>query len=113
MMLVRKKQNKQLHGFGAVPSKKDARDFDYGKRIACANESLPEQYITEYPEFVYDQGTSNMCVACSLALMRFIQTYRQNGTEINFDPLFIYANRNMLPDENMYQGVAEQHSQRI
>lgn len=106
-MLVRKKPNKKVHGFGAIPSKADKRDFNYSDHIACAMEEepdLPDSYETEYPEFVYDQGTSNMCVACSLALIRFIQTYRQNGQELNFDPLFIYANRNMLPDENMYIG---------
>ena len=106
-MLVRKKRNKHLHGYGAIPSKADKRDYNYSEYISCAaesNEEFPERYITEYPEFVYDQGTSNMCVACSLALMRFIQTYKQNGREVNFDPLFIYANRNMLPEESMYLG---------
>ncbi len=94
---------KQIHGAGAIPSLADERDYDYRERIACANAVTPDSYITEYPEFVYDQGDSNMCVACSLALIRYIQTYKQNGQILAFDPLFIYAGRDIL-DEVVYQG---------
>ena len=101
---MRKKIVKSSFGAGALPSSFDERDYNYRDHIACAAATMPEIYMTEYPEFVYDQGNSNMCVACSLALMRYIQTYRQNGNQLNFDPLFIYANRHMMPDEVMYIG---------
>lgn len=91
-------------GFGAVPSYFDERDYNYRDNIACSRESFPDKYVTYYPSMVYDQEDSNMCVACSLALIRFIQTYKQNGRVLNFDPLFIYANRDMLKDEVMYKG---------
>lgn len=91
-------------GLGAIPSIFDERDRKYSDYISSGSISgLPNKYVTSYPEHVYNQYKTNMCVACSLALIRYIQTYIQTSKEINFDPLFIYANRDD-PEYNYYKG---------
>ena len=88
---------------GAIPSSLDSRDKLFeNTKIAKSSiiKKFPDSYKSEYPLFVYNQGTSNMCVPCSIALIRYIQTYLQTGKALTFDPLFIYAART----EKMYQG---------
>lgn len=91
-------------GLGAVPSKTDDRDRQFNDYIIASTccIQMPDKYQTEFPAHVYDQRNSNMCVACSFALVRFIQTYMQNGKEVNFDPLFIYADRKDPDPQHIY-----------
>ena len=88
---------------GAIPSIMDERDRLFTKIASNPknkNISFPMHYMSKFPPLVYDQGNSSMCVACSIALIRHIQTYLQTGKSLPFDPLFVYAART----EKMYQG---------
>ena len=96
-----------LHDYynGAIPSPIDTRDRLYKNTIACSNYNsrIPSSYRVLYPHIVYDQENSNMCVPCTIALLRYIQLYHNNHKIYKFDPLFIYANREDIK-YNYYKG---------
>lgn len=84
---------------GAIPSIPDERDYQLSQYISCATR-LPSSFKSNIPFDIFDQGESNECVACSLALIRYIQEYNQSNNRNQFSPSYIYGNR----DDDMYQG---------
>lgn len=86
---------------GAIPSPADNRDYVITDLIACSG-NFPEVYKNPVINIapVYDQGVTNSCVACSLALMRWLQEYNQSGNKEMFSSAYIYGAR----DNEMYQG---------
>lgn len=70
---------------------KDSDKYSISIESECI---FPRLYKTKYPEIVYSQGYTGMCIPCSLALIKHIQVYMQTGENIIFNPIYIYANRN-------------------
>ncbi len=91
----------KIYYTGAIPSPADKRDYVITNLIACS-ENLPEEHKNPIIDIapVYDQGATNSCVACSLALMRWLQEYNQSGNKDMFSAAYIYGARN----SGMYQG---------
>lgn len=84
---------------GAIPSIPDDRDYQLDQYISCVSH-LPNSFVSNIPFDIFDQGDSNECVACSLALIRYIQEYNQSNNRNQFSPSYIYGNR----DDDMYLG---------
>lgn len=84
---------------GYIPSKYDERDFKINKLVK-SSVKLPEKYINPTPLKIFDQGESEMCVACALAQAKHIIEYKQTGDKDAFSPAYIYANRG----KNDYDG---------
>lgn len=61
---------------------------------------LPKEYKSYYPELVYNQNKSDLCVACSISLLRHIQIFNRYNINIIPDPIFIYCKR----DDDMHHG---------
>ena len=83
-----------LNEFKNIPgsiSTEDMDKYNYSIKSECL---FHNYHKTKYPELVFDQGYTGICVACSLALIRHIQIYKETGESIIFNPLYIYANRN-------------------
>lgn len=69
-----------IFGSGAILSPEDNRDYKINKLIAGAGSptfELPATYINPLAKDiqVLDQGMSSMCVACSLAYLRWLCEY--------------------------------------
>jgi hypothetical protein len=88
---------------GCFPSPKDDRDYKVKDLIGMAS-YLPSSYVTDINIPVFDQLTSNECVACSLATIKYIQEYTQTNNKEKFSPSYLYGNRtdDMLQEEGMY-----------
>jgi hypothetical protein len=92
-----------IRKLGAIPSAEDERDYQVSDLLPIAKSSghYPSTYKTDnLPNFIIDQGDSEMCVACSLSYVRYIQELSQSKNNKSFSPLYIYGNR----DESMYLG---------
>lgn len=93
------------HFKGIIQSPYDNRDYKYSDLVPCKStrfkEQLPKQYESPMTPFVYDQGNSEECAACSYNLVRYMQESNTNkggsGIEEPFSPSFNYANR--IPGE--------------
>ena len=96
------KNERMEYGFGFIPSPQDDRDYEIS-RLVKSSPILPPSYITNVPMNIFDQGESSMCVGCSIANMKHIIEYRQNGDTDNFSPAYIYANRR--PDDYKGEGL--------
>lgn len=76
-------------------------DKDKGlKEIISISDTFQSEYISKYPELVFNQDKSPICVNCSIALIRHIQIYKKYGINIIPDVLYNYSKRN----SDMYQG---------
>lgn len=86
---------------GAIVSPADKRDYKLKDLISCAA-TLSETYINPLVKDIeiLDQGTSNECVACSLAYLRWLTEYEQSNNRKKFSPSYIYGNR----EQGMYTG---------
>lgn len=84
---------------GALPSPQDQRDYTVAMFMPVA-ESFPAEYLVDRPPSIYDQGSTSMCVAFSLAALKEQHEYRERSIQTRYSPGFIYANRK----ETDYQG---------
>lgn len=95
---------------GIMQSPYDSRDYKYSDLVPCKSarlkNKLPVAYESPMTPFVYDQGESNECAACSYNLVRYIQESNiikgGSGIEEPFSPSFNYGNR--LPGED-FEGM--------
>lgn len=90
-----------------LPSPYDGRDYHLDSLIPKGSMEIPDTYETECTPFIYDQGNSNECAACSYNTIRFLQEadIENGGSGIpdKFAPSFNYANRPVGEDfEGMY-----------
>ena len=89
-----------LNKFNNIPGSISTTDIDK-YFVSIKSECIfPKYYKTKYPELVYDQEYNGICVACSIALLRHIQIYKNTEESITFNPVYIYANRN----RSLYSG---------
>ena len=61
---------------------------------------IPSEYKSIYPELIFNQNKSDLCVPCSISLIRHIQIFNRYGINVIPDPIFIYCKRN----NDMHQG---------
>ena len=86
---------------GIYPSPYDKRDYKFKELIPLGAIKIPEEY--ESPNlYVFDQGDTNMCGACSFSILRYMQEKDQSNIKEPFSPAFTYANR--LPGEE-FEGM--------
>lgn len=81
---------------GAILSPPDERDYQFKNLIAgVALRPLPATYKNELVSgiTVVDQGTSQECVACSLAYLRWLTERTQSNNLKQFSPTYIYGGR--------------------
>lgn len=102
MKLFNKKDNySKMKSNVVIPS--DISDNDKGlKEIISISDTFQSEYISKYPELIFNQSKSPICVNCSIALIRHIQLYKRYGIDVIPDVLYNYCKR----DNNMYQGNA-------
>ena len=91
---------------GCIPQPKDKRDWKLNKLIPLGAIQVPKEYLPDYGEFTYDQGTSSECCACSYCYIRHLQetdNETQSGFIEPFSPSFQYANREA--EDSYYEGM--------
>lgn len=86
---------------GAIPSAYDERDYQITDIIPCAGGLVTDK--TYYNPLgwivdIFDQAESNMCVACSLCVTRWMTEYNQSANDKQFSPAYIYFNRDSESD---------------
>ena len=79
------------HGFGAVLSPHDSRDYQAKDYIAMG--VRPLSYFPDFAIPVLDQGRVGSCVAHALATLKYCQEHRERKSNIKFSTDFIYHNR--------------------
>ena len=84
------KQNYYTHGF--IKSPEDSRDYKIKKLVKSAVK-LPEKYVNPTPLQIFDQGNTEMCVACALAQAKHIIEYHQASDKKQFSPAYSYCHR--------------------
>lgn len=81
--------------WGALPSPPDDRDYQF-KDIITGSGSLPAKYQTPYLEelndLVLDQNTTEECVCCSVAHLKWLIERKQNNNKKMFSPSYLYGN---------------------
>jgi hypothetical protein len=92
---------------GIYASPYDERDYKLNELIPKGAIDIPREYSSELPPFIYDQGTSSECAACSYSTIRYMQEsdteYGGSGIKERFSPSFTYSNRLEGEDfEGMY-----------
>ena len=90
---------------GCLAEPKDKRDWKLDKLIPLGAVQLPKEFLPDYGDFTYDQGSSSECCACSYCYIRHLQEMdgnKQSGFKEPFSPSFQYANREA--DEN-FEGM--------
>ena len=86
-------REKELRGkLGAMPSPIDKRDYKLTNLMASAPVLAPI-YEPKIMGPVLNQGQSSQCVACSLALVKYIIEKQQTGNVQEFSTNYIYGNR--------------------
>lgn len=98
--IIKKKLNSgneiDLKYNGAIPSPYDGRDYTLSQIVPTAGAAVIEdEYENPLGRTVpvFDQGESNMCVACSLSITRWLTEAEQSDNKEKFSPTFIYFNR--------------------
>ena len=81
--------NKYQMAFGALPHKKDIREYKVAK---CTNISLPDEFELDMPE-VKNQGSIASCVAFSISTIVEYYNHLQELNDNQFSTGFIYGNR--------------------
>ena len=92
---------------GIYASPYDERDYKLDELIPKGAIDIPKEYSSKEPPFIYDQGKSSECAACSYNTIRFMQEsdIESGGSGITekFSPSFTYGNRLDGEDfEDMY-----------
>lgn len=98
------------HYKGIIQSPYDNRDYKFSDLVpvksARFKEKIPVEYESPMTPFVYNQGQSEECAACSYNLVRYLQesNIEKGGSGISepFSPSFNYGNR--LPGED-FEGM--------
>lgn len=81
----------------------DKRDYKFSDQVPLAAFVIPKNYSTATKNYVFDQGQTSMCAACSLTNLRYMQEQDQSQITMPFSPAFTYANRITGEDfEGMY-----------
>ena len=116
--IIKKKLNSgneaDLRYDGAIPSPYDGRDYSLSRIVPIAGAAVAEsEYENPLGKTVpvFDQGLSNMCVACSLSTARWLTEAVQSDNTEKFSPTFIYFNRDGsdVLDEGMVPREALKH----
>ena len=89
---------------GFLMSPYDGRDYKLVDNLPLRAMQIPDNYESPIFPYVYDQGTSSMCCACSYNAIRYLQESEahQSGINVPFSPAFTYGNR--LPGE-IFEGM--------
>ena len=81
--------------WGALPSPPDERDYKFADIIVGAG-VLPSQYkdphLEELNDLVLDQNTTEECVCCAVAHLKWLIEKKQNGNTKMFSPSYLYGN---------------------
>lgn len=90
-------------GLGLIKSPVDKRDYKF-KDLFLGVMKIPDNYSSEIPSFIYDQGESSMCCACAYNTIRYIQESSKDQSELTekLSPCFTYGNRE---DGQDYEGM--------
>ena len=101
--------------FGCLPSPPDERDYQFADIIVGAG-TLPAKYknpyLEELNEVVLDQNTTEECVCCALAHLKWLIERSQNGNKEMFAPSYLYGNHSWddVPEGGCYpRCVCSQH----
>lgn len=89
---------------GLIPSPYDKRDYKFSDLVPASAFLIPKEYQTEEFPFVYNQGSTSECAACSYNAIRYLQEHDRKQSEINepFSPSFTYGNR---IDGEIFEGM--------
>jgi hypothetical protein len=79
--------------FGLIISPYDSRDYKFRDLIKLGSVNIPKEYVTEEYPFVYDQGDTQMCCACSYNAVRYLQEAVQSELTLPLSPAFTYGDR--------------------
>lgn len=98
-----------------IPSPEDTRDYTIKDiddasapepvvRRLTAEKPLPKTYksMVVHSKDIFNQGSTGMCVACSLSMMRFITETKQSKITGQFSPAYIYGHRSTVTTEGGY-----------
>lgn len=93
-------------GTGCIVAPKDDRDYLFSNLLTTANsEKYPDEYIPELDIVPFDQGVTNMCCACAVAMSRYITEKEDSKTDKLFSPAYIYGNRcKSVFSKDIYEG---------
>lgn len=95
------------YNFGCLPSPPDDRDYQFTD-IIVGSGTLPTQYQTPYLEelnnLTLDQGSTQECVCCSIAYLKWLIERKQNGNKKMFSPSYLYGNHSWddVPEGGCY-----------
>ena len=90
---------------GVFQSPYDSRDYKFKDLVPMGAIKIPDNYETPLPDNFepFDQGSSSMCAAASMCMLRYLQEIDQSEIDQKFSPAFTYANRIAGEDfEGMY-----------
>ena len=99
-----KERYKYKRSNGLIPSPYDKRDYKFKDIVPLGAFMIPDNYESKEFPYVYDQGQTQMCVACSYSAVRYLQEseWSQSGITEPFSPTLHYGNR---PDDEMFEGM--------
>lgn len=86
--------------FGALPPKKDIRDYKAAATAAAVNIEIPEEFELEMPR-VKNQAEVGSCVAHAISTVIEYFNKQQEGTDEVFSTGYIYGNRRISTNQNM------------
>lgn len=89
----------------------DKRNYKFKDLVPVGALRIPDNYESPKTPFIFDQGDSCMCAACSVSTIRYLQESDRksggSGIDEAFSPAYIYANRNADEEfEGMYLRTA-------
>lgn len=91
-------------GSGLLVSPYDSRDYKFRDLLKLGSVNIPYEYQSEVFPFVYNQGKSQMCCACSYSAVRYLQESdnSQSSLSLPLSPAFNYGLR---PEEENFEGM--------
>lgn len=99
---------KSSYGTGCLKSPYDSRDYQFSTLVAgswWSKSKNPIEFIPSYEIEPFDQGDTQMCCACAVAMSRYIGELNDSGIQERFSPAYIYANRaNSVVVDGVYEG---------
>lgn len=91
-------------GSGLLVSPYDGRDYKFKDLLKLGSVNIPYEYQSSEFPFVYNQGNTQMCCACSYSAVRYLQESdgSQSGLSVPLSPAFNYGVR---PDNENFEGM--------
>ena len=78
-------------GSGLLVSPYDGRDYKFKDLLKLGSVNIPYEYQSSEFPFVYNQGNTQMCCACSYSAVRYLQESdgSQSGLSVPLSPLIM------------------------